>query len=177
MARRTALERALEWLFERGDSPAPRAFARSGNRGRRRRGAGGRHGRKCKVCRHPDRDAIERDFLRWRSPDRIAEDYGIADHSSVYRHAHATGLFARRAATIRLALEPIIERAVTVNVTADAVVRAVYVVAHLNGSGQWVEQPSHIVHHSQRDAITASASAEQTDPNRQSVRAEHDPSH
>lgn len=65
----------------------------------------------------------------------------------------------------------------TVNVTADAVIRAVYVVAHLNGSGQWVERPSHIVHHSQGDAITASASAEQTDPNCQNVRVEHDPSH
>jgi hypothetical protein len=78
MARRTALERALEWLSEHSDTPAPRAFARSARKDRRRPGAGGRHGRKCKVCRHPDRDAIERDFLRWHSPDRIAEDYGIA---------------------------------------------------------------------------------------------------
>jgi hypothetical protein len=56
-----------------------------------------RHDRKCSVCRHRDRDEIEREFLNWRSPDSIAEDYGIAHHSSIYRHARATGLFAHRA--------------------------------------------------------------------------------
>ncbi|MGB6393659.1 MAG: hypothetical protein WBF14_14930, partial [Candidatus Acidiferrales bacterium] len=31
-----------------------------------------RHSRKCTVCRHPDRDAIEALFLLWRSPVKLA---------------------------------------------------------------------------------------------------------
>lgn len=97
-----------------------------------------RHARKCTVCRHPERDAIEQDFFRWRSPDQIAQDYGIADHSSVYRHVHATGLFARRRANLRLALEPLIERAATVRVTAASIVSAVRVYAQINDAGEWI---------------------------------------
>jgi hypothetical protein len=103
-----------------------------------------RHSRKCNVCCHPDRDAIEQAFLRWRSPDQIALDYGIADHSSVYRHVHATGLFARRRATLRLALEPLIEQACEVRVTAGAIVSAVRLYAQINDAGEWVgpQQPA-----------------------------------
>ena len=46
-----------------------------------------RHSRKCTICRHPDRDAIEHDFLHWCHPVDIAEEFGLADHSSIYRHA------------------------------------------------------------------------------------------
>jgi hypothetical protein len=141
MGKRSALERAMDWLSLHGDEPPP-TMHRKTTGAKRRRPAPARHNRKCKVCRHPERAAIEQDFLRWRSPDRIAEDYGIADHSSVYRHAHATGLFDKRAATIRLALGPIIEQAMTVKVTADAIVRAIYVHAHLTDDGKWVEPVS-----------------------------------
>jgi hypothetical protein len=37
----------------------------------------GRHARKCCICRHPKRDAIEAAFLGWRSPDVIADEYGL----------------------------------------------------------------------------------------------------
>jgi hypothetical protein len=141
MGKRSALERAVELLSEHGDEPPP-TLHRKTTGAKHRRPAPARHNRKCNVCRHAERAAIEQDFLRWHSPDRIAEDYGIADHSSVYRPAHATGLFKRRAATIRLALEPIIERAMTVNVTADAIIRAIYVHAHLTDDGKWVEPAS-----------------------------------
>jgi len=142
MGKRSALERAINWLSEHDDQPPP-PLPRGKTTGTKRRSpAPARHNRKCNVCRHAERAAIEQDFLRRHSADRIAEDYGIADHSSVYRHAHATGLFKRRAATIRLALEPIIERAMTVNVTADAIVRAIYVHAHLGDDGKWVEPSS-----------------------------------
>jgi hypothetical protein len=50
----------------------------------------GPHTRRCNVCRHPHRKEIEQEFLRWRSPDHIAQDYKIPDHSSIYRHVHAT---------------------------------------------------------------------------------------
>ncbi|MGB6975237.1 MAG: hypothetical protein WBD67_11190 [Terracidiphilus sp.] len=55
----------------------------------------------------------------------IAEEYGLADRTSVYRHAHALSLFAKRQRNIRAALERIIERAGEVDVTASAVVAAV----------------------------------------------------
>jgi predicted amidophosphoribosyltransferase len=101
-----------------------------------------RHARKCSVCRHPNRKEIEQDFLCWQSPDVIAKARGIADHSSVYRHAHAVGLFERRSQTLRLALGPIIERAMTVRVTADAVIRAAIVCINLNSGVQPVTASS-----------------------------------
>ena len=154
---KSVFERAQAFLAEHGREGKQKP--------RRKRAAPGRHTRKCNVCRHPDRDAIEQDFLRWRSPDRIAKDYGIADHSSVYRHVHATGLFARRRATIRLALEPLIERAETVKVTANAIVSAVRVYAHLNDAGEWIEPATS--HSPLAPALSH--------PNRQTVRTEHVP--
>ncbi|HKV03980.1 MAG TPA: hypothetical protein VJO53_02610 [Candidatus Acidoferrales bacterium] len=107
----------------------------------------GRHERKCSVCNHPDRDAIEQEFLRWYAPEDIARDHDIPHASSIYRHAHATGLFERRSRTIRLALEPLIEQATGVEATADSVIRAIRTYAHLNGAGEWVNPPSHVVYH------------------------------
>jgi hypothetical protein len=54
------------------------------------------HSLKCRVCRHPRCRDIEEAFLRWRSPEKLARDYDIPDHSYIYRHVHATGLFDRR---------------------------------------------------------------------------------
>ena len=56
-----------------------------------------RHARRCCICSHPDRDAIEGDFIRWHSVELIAREYKIATRKSIYRHAHCTGLFAWRA--------------------------------------------------------------------------------
>jgi len=52
-----------------------------------------RHARRCCICSHPDRDAIEGDFIRWHSVELIAREYKIATRKSIYRHAHCTGLF------------------------------------------------------------------------------------
>jgi hypothetical protein len=113
---------------------------------RRKRPAVARHTRKCNVCRHPERDAIEHGFLCWQSPDALAKEYGIADHSSIYRHVHATGIFARRRANLRMALEPLIERAQSVPVTANAFVNAVRLYASINDDGQLIKPPTrHIV--------------------------------
>jgi hypothetical protein len=51
------------------------------------------------MSRHPHREAIDQDFLHWRSPEILARVYGIPDHSAIYRHVHATGLYASAAAT------------------------------------------------------------------------------
>jgi hypothetical protein len=132
MAKRSAIERAVEWLSQRSDEPPPQIARRSGSGRKRRRPAPERHNRKCSVWRHADRAAIDQDFLSWHSPDRIAEEYGIADHSSIYRHAHATGLFRRRAGTTRIAFGPGIDRLIGVKVTARSIIRALGEYSRMN---------------------------------------------
>jgi hypothetical protein len=100
----------------------------------------GRHQRTCSVCAHQEREEIESAFVAWRSPAAIAEEYGLADRSSVYRHARALGLFGKRQRNIRAALERIIERAGEVEVTASAVVAAVQAYSKINAAGQWIDR-------------------------------------
>src|SRR5664280_2888116 len=45
----------------------------------------GRHAAECKICAHPQRDEIERDFVNWRSPASITKQYGLRNRSTVYR--------------------------------------------------------------------------------------------
>lgn len=100
----------------------------------------GRHQRACSICAHARREEIEADFIGWRSPTQITAEYGLADRTSVYRHAHALGLFEKRKRNIRAALERIIERAGEVEVTASAVVAAVQVYAKINAAGEWIDR-------------------------------------
>jgi hypothetical protein len=79
----------------------------------------GRHQRACSICAHERREEIEAAFIGWRSPPAIAEEFGLADRASVYRHAHALGLFQKRQRNIRAVLERIIEKAGEVDVTAS----------------------------------------------------------
>jgi len=100
----------------------------------------GRHGAECKLCAHPKREEIERDFISWRSPASIAKQYGLRNRSTVYRHAHALGLFAKRQRNVRAALESIIERAGEVEVNAATVVSAVTAYARINARGELIER-------------------------------------
>jgi hypothetical protein len=100
----------------------------------------GRHQRNCSVCGHVQREEIEAAFIGWRSPAAIADEYGLADRSSVYRHANALGLFPKRQRNIRAALERIIERADSVDVTASAVVAAIGAYAKINSAGEWIDR-------------------------------------
>ena len=95
------------------------------------------HARHCTICHHPERQAIEEEFIHWHRAKNIASNYAIGARA-VYRHARALGLFERRAAKLRDALGYIIEKAENASVTADTVVRAVYAHAHLSPSGRWV---------------------------------------
>jgi hypothetical protein len=104
----------------------------------------GRHQRCCTVCHHPQREEIDRDFINWKSPAVIAKEYELADRTSVYRHAHALGLFEKRRRNIRAALERIIERAGEVDVTAGAVVQAVVAYAKINAAGRLVERSERV---------------------------------
>ena len=103
-----------------------------------------RHSRYCSICSHPDRDAIEGDFIRWRSPMKIAEDYGINDRRNIYRHTHATGLFERRTREVARILEQymeLVDHHLPDNPDKfdfDSVTRAVRVYAHL-APGLWFE--------------------------------------
>jgi hypothetical protein len=54
----------------------------------------GRHAAECKICAHAQREEIERDFINWRSPASIAKLYKLKNRTSVYRHAHALGLYS-----------------------------------------------------------------------------------
>jgi hypothetical protein len=55
-----------------------------------------RHSRKCAVCTHPDRQAIDEAFLHQSRTHDIVKDYKLPSLSSLYRHAQATGLWPSR---------------------------------------------------------------------------------
>ena len=99
----------------------------------------GRHEAQCTVCKHAQREEIEQEFLSWKSPDKIAETFGIS-RDSIYRHARAFDLLEPRRRNARFALERIIERAGEVEVNANAIVAAVSTYAKLNAHGQWIER-------------------------------------
>lgn len=148
---------------------------------RKSRAALARHARKCSVCKHPDRDAIEHEFLRWHSPDDIAEDYGIADHSAIYRHVHATGIFARRRETVCLALEPLLEQACNVKVNANAIISAFRLYAQFNDAGKWVRPTRTVIveHAADAKANPAAPNSQPETPNsnRQIQESKHAPTH
>lgn len=98
------------------------------------------HQRNCKICRHPDRPAIEYDFLHWRSPLMIGREYNLSSRS-VYRHANAVGLLGQRKRNLRSSLELVIENAGTAPVTTDSVLRAIQLYARMNDAGEIAEIP------------------------------------
>jgi hypothetical protein len=105
-----------------------------------------RHARRCAICNHPERDAIEEEFVHWFHADRIAEHYKLPSRSAVYRHAYATGLYDLRRRNMRYALEHLIEEArLATPVTGDTVIRAVRAHAHLTATGRWIEPPKEII--------------------------------
>ncbi len=102
------------------------------------------HERRCTICRHAERSAIEDEFIHWHAPGHIAADYQVS-RAAIFRHAHATNLFERRNRKIRFALGHLIERVCDVEPTADSVVRAIHAFCRVNDDGHWVEPPSHVV--------------------------------
>ena len=104
----------------------------------------GRHKANCTVCAHEKREEIEARFVEWQSPAIIAIDYGLTDRTSIYRHAHAFGLFGKRKRNVQAALERIIEKSGEVEVTASAVVAAIQAYAKINSQGQWVERSEYV---------------------------------
>jgi hypothetical protein len=97
------------------------------------------HQRRCTICHHPDREAIEEAFLQWRSPFHLRSEFKLPSRTTIYRHAHALGLFEKRRRNIRFALENIIEESESVRPTANDVIAAVRASACLQDNGEWLE--------------------------------------
>ncbi len=110
-----------------------------------------RHSRKCTICNHRERAAIDAAFFHWENPKIIARWFRLADWRCIYRHGHATGLYDQRRQNLRSSLEGIIERAGEVD-AAGAVIQAIRMCACLNDSGQRVEPARRV-----RDASVSAA--------------------
>jgi len=104
-----------------------------------------RHAAKCRLCNHPSRAAIEFDFLNWRNPFDLVQSYGLRSLSTIYRHAHATGLFGRRRLNLRFALERMVERVNEAPVTASGIIRCVRAITRMNDAGEWIDPPSRVI--------------------------------
>lgn len=111
-----------------------------------------RHAAKCRLCNHHSRAAIEFDFLNWRNPFDLVKSYNLRSLSTIYRHAHATGLLGRRRLNLRFALERIVERVGEVPVTASGVIRCVRAITRMNDAGEWIDPPSRVII-SREDAV------------------------
>jgi hypothetical protein len=103
------------------------------------------HKRRCSICHHPDRDAIEEAFLQWCNTRVIQHEFKIAERA-IYRHAHALKLFKQRNLSLRSALEFVIQKAEHVQPTAEGLVKAIHAYTRINDQGQWFDTPTtHIV--------------------------------
>jgi hypothetical protein len=105
------------------------------------------HKRRCSICHHPDRDAIEESFLQWRRVKNIDFDFKPdGGPTAIYRHARALNLFKQRNLHLRTALEFVIERAENVMPTAEGLVKAIHAYTRINDQGEWIDTPTtHIV--------------------------------
>jgi hypothetical protein len=103
-----------------------------------------RHQRKCVICAHPEREAIEELFLHWHSPRNTACDFGVPVRA-LYSHAHATGLYLCRQDNLRAVLDRILERADRATVSNDGIIRAVRAYTCLTSDNKWVEPPSRVI--------------------------------
>ena len=131
---------------------------------RKRKAPPERHARKCVICHHPDCAEIEDAFLHWRSPARIASDYNLAHHRSIYRHARATGLYALRLTKLRSAAEMIVEQVEAVTPSADAVLRAIRASCFINDRGEWHEPPRRVIYIREPHSPMACGSATRQSP-------------
>jgi hypothetical protein len=99
-----------------------------------------RHERDCKICRHPDREAIELEFCDWQPLSRLAKDFRLGSRQSLSRHASACGLIPKRNANIAAALSSIVERGMRARVSSRVAVQAIAVLAKINSRGRWIER-------------------------------------
>lgn len=124
--------------------PAPTKRARASQQASRT--SLSHHQRKCTICHHPDRDTIEEMFVHWHSSSSIHRRFMLRDRSTIYDHAHATGLFAKRRRNLRYALEHMIERADECDISSHGIVTAIKAYASLTTSGEWIEPARRVIY-------------------------------
>jgi hypothetical protein len=103
-----------------------------------------RHGRRWIICHHPEREAIEEEFVHWRSPSRLAHDYKLADYRTIYRHARAAGLLLQRRERLHSALDAFVESVDDVTFTGDTILRAMRAYSCIDSHGRWTEIPTQV---------------------------------
>src|SRR5690348_667914 len=113
-----------------------------------------RHRRKCVVCNHPDRQEIEEQFIEWRHPGDIANDFQIEEARYIRRHPRALGLYARRRDNYLFTLENLLERSDEIELTAAAYIKAVRAYACMCDTVRWTEPPIRVI--GVRDSSAAS---------------------
>jgi hypothetical protein len=103
------------------------------------------HEAHCMICNSEWREEMDELFVNWHNVSEIGREYHTP-RRTVYRHAHAVGLFPIRDRNLRRSLGLIIHHAETApGVTADSVIRAVRTFAHINDAGEWVDPPAHVI--------------------------------
>src|SRR5271155_2451481 len=100
------------------------------------------HSRKCVICRHPDRAAIEEEFVHWGGVGDIARIYHLGDSRSVYRPAPATGLTLRRRENLHSVLDIFLEKARGAKMSGDSILRAIRAYSCVDSLGRWVDPPT-----------------------------------
>jgi hypothetical protein len=103
-----------------------------------------RHQRKCSICRRQDRDEIDQAFLHWKPISSIEIEFHVSERA-IYRHAHATGLYARRKCNLRFILENVLERHAEARITVDSLLRAIRAYVSISDTGEYLERPAHVV--------------------------------
>jgi hypothetical protein len=103
-----------------------------------------RHSRRCIICHHPEREAIEEEFVHWRSPTRLAHDYKLGDYRTIYRHARAAGLLLQRRERLHSALDAFVESVDDVTFTGDTILRAMRAYSCIDSHGRWTEIPTQV---------------------------------
>jgi hypothetical protein len=99
----------------------------------------------CKVCSHPERDAIEEGFLMWQRPSELAREFQLNHRKAIYAHANALGLFEKRARAMRFVLEKIMEESTLNAPSADSLIRAVRAYSCLDENGHWHEPAKRLI--------------------------------
>ena len=95
-----------------------------------------RHQSQCTVCQSEYRANIEEEYLDWHSPDTIAYRYKTVSKYAIYRHVHAVDLISKRRKNLRMALERLVERGDTVQLSGSAVISAIKLLIQLDGAAQ-----------------------------------------
>jgi hypothetical protein len=94
----------------------------------------------CRVCAHPQREAIEAEFVRWKTLREIQAEFDVPK-DSVARHARARGLEERRSRNVRGALVRVVEKGIeTAEVSSSSLVAAATALAKMGESDRLTER-------------------------------------